>query len=215
MAQTLANQTARIMVVDDDIVLLKKMESILLEQNYIVSLAKSGKQAITLLSKGNIPDLVLLDIAMPDLDGYETFRQIRNISDVPIIFLTGKEDTESELNGLELGAIDYITKPFVKGILMARIKNHLDQIRMLREQKQNEISVTVSFDPEKLAEMEALLTESELKVAKQIALGYTNQEIADSLCYSYTYVKKIAYRIFDKLSISKRNELRSFFVKDN
>jgi len=61
--------------------------------------------------------------------------------------------------------------------------------------------------------MKALLTESEYKVGKMIALGYSNQEIASELNYSYSYVKKIAYRIFDKLQISKRHELRPYFTK--
>lgn len=208
-------QTARIMIIDDDITLLKTMESLLIEEEYVVSISKSGKQAICAIEKGNIPDLILLDISMPDMDGYETFKQIRNLrQDVPIIFLTGKEDTESELNGLRLGAIDYVTKPFVKDILITRIKNHLELSKVNRDvQTPKDDSPAVVFDADKSQKMEELLTESEFKVAKMIVLGYTNQEISQQLNYSYNYVKKIAYRIFDKLCINKRNEVRQFFVK--
>lgn len=202
----------RIMIIDDDITLLKSVEQILIDQGYIVSLVKSGQQAIDALHKGNTPDLVLLDIAMPDMDGYTTFKKIKEILDVPIIFLTSMEDIKAELTGLELGAIDYITKPFVKDILLARIKNHLLSINGRKEEKKKELPA-VRFDETKLKSMEALLTESEYKVGKKIALGYTNQEIAEEYNYSYGYVKKIAYRIFDKLDINKRNEIRSFFLE--
>lgn len=206
------NQPFRIMVIDDDVSLLKSIENILIQQGYIVSLAKSGKQAINALSKGNTPDLILLDIAMPEMDGYATFKEIHALQNVPIIFLTSMEDMKAELTGLELGAIDYITKPFVKDILLARIKNHLLNIRNNSLNHVNN-KTAVEFDGDKLSHMEAILTESELKVGKMIALGYTNQEIAAEYNYSYSYVKKIAYRIFDKLHISKRNEIRPFFVK--
>lgn len=206
------NQPFRLMVIDDDVSLLKTLENMLMTQGYVVSLAKSGKQALNALSKGNTPDLILLDIAMPDMDGYATFKEIKAIQNVPIIFLTSMEDMQAELAGLELGAIDYITKPFVKDILLARIKNHLQHIRKLQHEAISDAQITVKFDDNKLKEMETLLTESEFKVAKMIALGYTNQEIAEELNYSYGYVKKIAYRIFDKLQIGKRNEIRQFFV---
>ena len=208
------NQPFRLMVIDDDVSLLKSIENILISQGYVVSLAKSGKQALNALSKGNTPDLILLDIAMPEMDGYTTFKEIKSIQpNVPIVFVTSMEDMQAELKGLELGAIDYITKPFVTDILLARVKNHLTQARQLQLEATTDNAVSVQFDNDKLATMEAILTESELKVAKMIALGYTNQEIAEELNYSYSYVKKIAYRIFDKLQINKRNEIRQFFVK--
>lgn len=204
-------QQFHIMVIDDDISLLKSIENILIKQGYIVSLAKSGRQAINALNKGSTPDLILLDIAMPEMDGYATFKEIRALLNVPIIFLTSMEDMKAELTGLELGAIDYITKPFVKHILLARIKNHLQST--INNSPSQSSKAAVEFDVDKLSHMQNILTESELKVGKMIALGYTNQEIAAEYNYSYGYVKKIAYRIFEKLHINKRNEIRPFFVK--
>ena len=207
------NEPFRLMAIDDDVAILKTLENVLMTENYIVSLAKSGKQALHALSKGNTPDLILLDIAMPEMDGYETFKEIKAVQpNVPIIFLTSMEDMQAELTGLELGAIDYITKPFVTDILLARIRNHLFQARQMQQEVTSNNALSVQFDQEKLSKMEALLTESEFKVGKMIALGYTNQEIATQLNYSYSYVKKIAYRIFDKVNISKRNEIRQFFI---
>ncbi|MBE5946446.1 MAG: response regulator [Lachnospiraceae bacterium] len=213
------NQKSRLMIIDDDVSLLKTVEHILIEQGYIVSLAKSGKQAISAIEKGNIPDLILLDIAMPEMDGYATFNAIKQLHNIPIIFLTSLENMQAELTGLELGAIDYITKPFVTDILLARIKNHLRNIYRYAPIQESTAAIgetdklTVTLDRSKLDNMKALLTESEYKVGKMIALGYSNQEIASELNYSYSYVKKIAYRIFDKLQISKRHELRPYFTK--
>lgn len=207
------NQPFRVMIIDDDTSLLKTVENLFIAQGYIVSLAKSGKQALNALSIGNTPDLILLDIAMPDLDGYGTFKEIKAIQpNVPVIFLTSMEDLQAELTALELGAIDYITKPFVTDILLARVKNHLEHSRIIQKEAAQTDTLKIRLDEDKIAKMRTILTDAELEVGKMIALGYTNQEIADKLNYSYNYVKKLAYRIFDKLNISKRHELRWFFV---
>ena len=208
----MSQEPYRLMIIDDDLSLLKSIEPLLIKEGYIVSLAKSGKQALSALSKGMTPDLILLDIAMPEMNGYETFNKIKAIQNVPIIFLTSMEDINAELKGLQLGAIDYITKPFVMDILLARVKNHLANVRKMKEEEIESNKNSIIFNNEKLKALENSLTDTEFKVAKMIALGYTNQEIAEQLSYSYSYIKKLAYRIFDKLDINKRNELRQFLV---
>ena len=117
-----------ILYIDDDINMLNTGEDILRTAGYGVSLAKSGDQAIKLLSKGVKCNLILLDIDMPDMDGYETFEKIRKLDgceDIPIIFLTGMDAPDFEIKGLEMGAADYITKPFIKNVLLARISSRL------------------------------------------------------------------------------------------
>ncbi len=207
------NQPFRLMIIDDDTAMLRSVENIFIHQGYEVSLAKSGIQAVNALSKGNTPDLVLLDIAMPEMDGYAVFKEIKSIQpNVPVIFLTSMEDMQAELTALELGAIDYITKPFVTDILVARVRNHLENARKIHMEASRADTINVQFSQKKMAEMSSILTESEFEVGKRIAIGYTNQEIANELNFSYNYVKKLAYRIFDKLNINKRNELRDFFM---
>ena len=113
-----------ILIVDDDLILLKTAEEIL-SSIYTVSVAKSGKQAITLLKKGVVPDLILLDIAMPEMDGYTTLEKMKSIpncQDIPVIFLTGFAESDYEVKGLKAGAVDYIVKPFVKEVLLARVE---------------------------------------------------------------------------------------------
>lgn len=101
----------------------------LLKDTYEVKIAKSGTKALEILESPNDIDLILLDIEMPDINGYDVCKRIKNnetIKNIPIIFITGRTSQEDEEYGLNLGAIDYITKPFNKAIVKLRIKNYLD-----------------------------------------------------------------------------------------
>lgn len=191
-----------ILIIDDDLTLLKTAEEILSEQ-YNVSVAKSGIQALNLLKRNIIPDLILLDIDMPQIDGYETLEEIRKINgcdSIPVIFLTGFSEMDYEIKGLKAGAVDYIIKPFVKEILLARVERHLES-----HKQQKRKSIILSDQAE---EIKKKLTPTEWKVALAIAEGMENKEIAESLHYSYGYVKNLIARIFAKLNIEKRRELK-------
>ena len=116
-----------ILVVDDTPENLQLM-STLLRDHYKVQVAGSGEKALKLMAGGVLPDLVLLDILMPGMDGYEVCRRMRDdprMRQVPVIFVTAKSDSEDEEQGLDLGAVDYITKPISPAITLARIRTHL------------------------------------------------------------------------------------------
>lgn len=101
----------------------------LLKDTYKVKVANSGEKALKILMSEHKPDLILLDILMPVMDGYETLRKIKEnrlSKDIPVIFLTALSDTEDEKIGLELGASDYIVKPISPSIMLARIKTQLE-----------------------------------------------------------------------------------------
>jgi len=115
-----------VFLVDDDITNLTVGKNALTE-HYKVFTLDSGERLLKMLEK-NIPDLILLDVEMPDMDGYETIKIIKSSPEtkhIPVIFLTGKNDDKSELEGLALGAVDYITKPFSPPCLLKRIEVHL------------------------------------------------------------------------------------------
>ena len=118
---------ARLLIVDDEPINIRMLDA-MLRDDYDISAATSGEQALK-RAFTTPPDLILLDIQMPTMDGYEVCRRLKDnehTRDIPIIFVTAKTDTAEEIRGLELGAVDYITKPFHPLIVRIRLKNHLE-----------------------------------------------------------------------------------------
>jgi DNA-binding response OmpR family regulator len=111
----------RILVVDDEERMVRFIRLNLEHDGFQVSVAYNGTQALNKL-RTDLPDLVLLDIMMPDIDGFEVLHTVREISSVPVIMLTAKGDEDDRVRGLELGADDYITKPFSPRELVSRVR---------------------------------------------------------------------------------------------
>jgi putative two-component system response regulator len=123
-----------VLVVDDTPDNLSLMSG-LLRSDYKVKLAPSGERALQIVAGESKPDLILLDIMMPGMDGYEVLRRLQfnpETEDIPVIFLTAMSASEDETTGLELGAVDYITKPINPAITLARVRNHL-QLKRARD----------------------------------------------------------------------------------
>ena len=121
------NYKATVMVVDDTSQNLVLMTE-LLRDDYRIIVANGGERALALLGSETLPDLILLDIMMSDLDGYEVLSRIKAnplTSNIPVIFLTAKSDPADEIRGLQLGAVDYVTKPISPPIVQARVRTHL------------------------------------------------------------------------------------------
>jgi two-component system sensor histidine kinase/response regulator len=117
-----------ILVVDDNLKNLQLIAKILKDEGYLISLSQSGSDALDQLTQLK-PDLILLDVMMPEMDGYELCRQIKNnenLRDIPVIFLTAKTQTEELAAGFTAGGVDYITKPFNRQELLIRLKNHIE-----------------------------------------------------------------------------------------
>jgi DNA-binding NarL/FixJ family response regulator len=196
---------SRILVIDDDEDFLEMTESFL-EEHYETALAVSGSQALELLAAGLSPDLILLDLSMPGMDGYETLRKMNaldNTAGVPVVFLTGINETAAELRGLELGAVDYITKPFVKEILLKRLELHLKQGRELkslyRERRQKKKSL--SIPP---------LTPWERKIALLAQKRLTGGEIAEKMKTTKGTIRTALNAIYSKLDVHSKRELADF-----
>ncbi len=111
----------KILVVDDEASIRRILETRLKMAGYNVVTAEDGEEAVDLFNKTN-PDIVILDVMMPKMDGYGVTREIRRVSDVPIIILTALGDVSERITGLELGADDYVIKPFSPKELEARVK---------------------------------------------------------------------------------------------
>ena len=120
----------QILIVEDDLDLSEMLSAYFRVQNYDVLTAAWGKEALD-IAKDNHTDLIVLDIRLPDIDGYEVCRQLRGqrqTQDTPIIFLTEKRDRVDKLQGLELGVVDYITKPFDIQELRLRVRNAISRV---------------------------------------------------------------------------------------
>jgi len=118
----------KILVVDDETINIKMMINAL-KHDYITLVATSGVKALSLVFSDNPPDLILLDISMPAMDGYEVCHQIKSneqFNNIPIIFISASDSEHEQVKGLELGAVDYLTKPVCLPILKAKIKSHLE-----------------------------------------------------------------------------------------
>jgi putative two-component system response regulator len=140
----------KILVVDDNMSSLRQI-SAQLAAEYYVALASSGEQALQICAAEK-PDLILLDVCMPVMDGFETLKQIKaspQLVGIPVIFLTGSDETGAEAKGLALGARDFLTKPVGKSVLTHRINLHLRfvsyQMRLERMVREMSDSITVSF----------------------------------------------------------------------
>ncbi len=133
----------KVLIVDDVPANIKIVGEAIREQ-YEIAIATNGQKALEIASQVPHPDLILLDIIMPDLDGYEVIRRLKGnkaTADIPIIFITSKSEVDDEKRGFEVGVVDYIIKPFSLPVVQARVKTHLalkqqrDELRTLNETK--------------------------------------------------------------------------------
>ena len=124
---------SRILVVEDTPANIQVLSSTLKEKGYQISVATNGRQALEVVARLR-PDLILLDVMMPEMDGFETCRRLKESAatkDIPVIFLTARTETADIVQGFEVGAVDYVAKPFNSHELLARVNTHLtmDQLR--------------------------------------------------------------------------------------
>ena len=203
----------KILVVDDEARMRKLVKDFLTRENYIVKEAADGEEAIDIFFEDNDIDLVILDVMMPKMDGWEVCKEIRQFSKVPIIMLTAKGEESDELLGFDLGVDEYISKPFSPKILVARVNailrrtNNLDENETLTagdiEVNQAAHTVTVKGKPIELSFKEFELLEYFIK-NKGIALSREN--ILNNVWnYDYfgdartidTHVKKLRAKLGD------------------
>jgi DNA-binding response OmpR family regulator len=122
----------RILIVEDDVTLQETLEYNLLNQGYLVSKVDDGYEALR-AARAEQPDLILLDLMLPGIDGFEVCRILRRELSVPILMLTARTEEVDKIIGLEVGADDYLTKPFSMRELVARVKALLRRVELVRE----------------------------------------------------------------------------------
>jgi response regulator RpfG family c-di-GMP phosphodiesterase len=148
--ETPISDKSRVLIVDDEPGNIKILSNIL-ATDYVMSVATNGKQALE-IARSQLPDIILLDMVMPEMDGIEVCRTLKedeSTADIPVIFVTSMSDTANEERGLEAGAVDYISKPISPPIVKARVKIHIQNYLSKRFLENLLSSQTTSLDDAK------------------------------------------------------------------
>ncbi|MBA7551471.1 Transcriptional regulatory protein WalR [subsurface metagenome] len=166
------SRKASVLVVDDDVRMLRMMQRILELEGYRVLMASNGQAALDVFNEE--PALVLLDIMMPDMDGYTVCRRIREFSQIPIVMVTVKGNEEEKVEGLDAGADDYVTKPFSSRELTARVRAVLRRTKLWEERPEpafrfGDLVVDFASHRVTLGEEEITLTATEYRILSYLA----------------------------------------------
>lgn len=202
------SDTQRILVVDDVPTNIKVLLPTL-KPHYDVSIATDGKRALQ-VAEAQRPDLILLDIIMPGMDGYDVCRRLKegdSTRDIPVIFITAKDDEADEMTGLALGAVDYITKPFSTAIVLARIKTHIG-LKKAREEieQQNQQLIEAGV----LRDDVNRIMRHDLKTPLNAIIGFSDLLLANDKCAScdpdhpdfLKIIRESGYRLLEMINIS-------------
>src|SRR3984957_15138818 len=183
-----------VLVVDDAPANIQIVNSIL-KDIYKIRVATSGSKALELVKVAPLPDLVLLDVVMPEMDGYEVCKRLKmdpETRDIPVIFLTGQTEVEDETKGFDVGAVDYIHKPFSPAVVKARVRTHL-VLRGIREQLAQQL----------------LTIQKELETARQIQLSILPSVIPKieglDIAARYIPMTSVAGDFYDFIIVDKKH----------
>jgi len=198
----------RLLVVDDEPNLLRAVAACLKSEGYEVNTARSGREALMQLAEA-VPDLLVSDIRMPGMDGYQLARQLRGsprTALVPIVFLTAKDETSDRIEGFRAGVDAYLTKPFEPEELLAVVDGILSRVERTHSQIARLVDATVAED-KPVTFQDDELTEAEDRVALAVSRGLSNKEIAAELEISVRTVENHISHILDKKGFSNRVEI--------
>lgn len=205
----------RLLVVDDEPKLLKAVAADLRGEGYLVETARSGNEALIYISQ-RVPDLIVSDIRMPGIDGYELAKRLRSNPStalIPIVFLTAKDTTANRIEGFQTGVDAYLTKPFdpdelivVIASIIARVERTHTQIARLVGKEETGNSAEPFIDED--------LTGAEERIAEAVSRSLSNKEIASEFNISVRTVEHHIRHILAKKNFSNRVEI-ALYVKEN
>ena len=201
-----------VLVVDDTVVNLHLMCETLTQAGYDVATAISGEQALDLVTY-DLPEIIFLDVQMPGIDGFEACRRLKanpKTRDIPIIFMTALSDIESKIKGFNLGAVDYITKPFQEIEVIARLKTHLRLAQLNRDLEQQVAQKTAA-----LKESQIQLVQSEkMSALGQLVAGIAHElnnpinAITNNLTHAETYIQDMLTHLKLHQQLSSQQNLK-------
>lgn len=194
-----------LLIVEDDITIRQGLKFYLEQENFSVMSVEFASDAIKTINNNHI-DLILLDVNLPDMDGFELFKEIKKIKDIPIIFLTANDLEVSIVRGLDMGADDYITKPFKARELVSRIKNVLRRVNNNQDNNLIKIrDIVIDLKQAKVFKnnVDVMLTALEYKILITLALNpntvFTREKIlADIWDVNEDYVNDNTLTVYIK-----------------
>ena len=194
-----------LLIIEDDITIRQGLTFYLEQENFKVISVEFASDAIKTINNDHI-DLILLDVNLPDMDGFELFKMIKKIKDIPIIFLTANDLEVSVVRGLDMGADDYITKPFKARELVSRIKNVLRRVNNSQDNNLIKIrDITIDLKQAKVFKnnVDVMLTALEYKILITLALNpntvFTREKIlADIWDVNEDYVNDNTLTVYIK-----------------
>lgn len=199
------------LVIEDEKVLRENISEILEHHGLRVIAAPSGEEGVKMAAEFN-PDVIICDIMLPGIDGYDVFTKVKSmssLSNASFIYLTAKSTRGDTRSGMDMGADDYITKPFTKEELVNSV-----QARLAKRSKNQEIPIeTEDLSFRNAFDRLGNLTKTERKVLREIADGLTTRQIAEKLFVSYKTVENHRANISEKLLLHGPNSLISFVFR--
>ena len=225
----------KILVVDDDLTLRKVLQNSLEQKGYQVTSVGSGQEALTKFTQ-DIPDLIVSDVSMPEMDGFEFCRQLRSQPSgklIPFIFLSAKNEVDDRIQGHTHGADSYLTKPFAMKELLANIEAliersrrvHAEIIHLIEQLANSQVTNNLPVKSDNVAPASSAiaktavtapspkplpLTPAEERVFWETIQGYTNKQISERLFISPRTVQTHLSNILSKLNLSNRTQLVRF-----
>jgi DNA-binding NtrC family response regulator len=164
-----SRKTAKILVVDDIVANLRVLRDALEPEGYELAVATDGPTALKVAATSR-PDLILLDIAMPDMDGFEVCRRLQendSVKDIPVIFITARDETDSLVEAFRVGGADYITKPFAREEVLSRVATHLRSSQLTRALVEKNEQLQQEIERRETAEQASLTAASALQTADE------------------------------------------------
>jgi len=200
----------QILIIEDEATLRDNIAEIIVHYGFRVITAPSGEEGVKVATQV-VPDIIVCDLMLPGIDGYEvlnTVKQIPGLISTAFIFLTAKSTRSDIRTGMDMGADDYLTKPFTKEELINSIKARVQKLINLRaSQIENDAFISSA------AERMTMLTKAERKVLNKISEGFTTPQIAEKLFLSSKTIENHRMNISRKLSLSGPNSLISFALR--
>jgi DNA-binding NarL/FixJ family response regulator len=211
MKEAQEKEVKRLLLVDDDPNLILLVKDYLEFRGYKVTTAENGRIAWELLQQ-EIPDLMICDVMMPEIDGYALVHQIRRdarLSWLPVIFLSAKGQVHDRVKGLHIGADVYMVKPFEPEELVAQVESSLKQTARLLQSNHRVLETERKLDVPDAVE----LTPTELKVVSLVAQGMGNREIAAQLEVSQRTIESHVSNMLSKTGLHNRTELARWAIE--